>query len=130
MVHAIGILLCEQVAILTIKDVEFATQDADPKKFYPMREPVAQAAVDLTKKLEGAQPAQLDALVNFASLAYRRPLADNEEAGLRRLYASLCAEGVPHDEALRLVLARVFSSPSFLYKQESPPAGVRQGNQS
>ena len=48
------------------------------------------------------------------------------EAGeLRALYRKLRSEEIPHDEAIRLVLARVLVSPAFLYRMESPPPGEK-----
>ena len=107
--------------------LEFATQDADPSRFFPLREPIAKRAAALKARLAAAEPAQLDALMNFVPLAYRRPLTADENAHLRALYATLRDEEIPHEEAFRLMLARIFSSPQFLYRSENPfPAG-KQG---
>ncbi len=108
--------------------LEFATQDADPSRFYPLQEPIAKASRELAKRLRAAEPAQLEALIRFAGKAYRRPLSNEETHGLRALYHRLRAEGIHHDEAFRLTLARVFASPAFLYRSETPAAGeVKQG---
>ena len=106
--------------------LEFATQDSDPKIFDPLREPIAAAAAALEQRLLESEPAQLSALVAFAARAYRRPLGAGEEAGIRDLYEGLRAEGMAHDETFRLVLARVFASPNFLYKREAAPPGKAQ----
>ncbi|HYF01243.1 MAG TPA: DUF1592 domain-containing protein, partial [Planctomycetota bacterium] len=45
-------------------------------------------------------------------------LAAVEEKGLRRLYDRLRTSGTPHEEALRLVLVRVLTSPDFLFRVE------------
>jgi hypothetical protein len=48
-----------------------------------------------------------------------------EKDELRGLYRKLRAEEVPHDDAIRLTLARVLVSPAFLYRLEKPgPADV------
>ena len=103
--------------------LEYATQDADPTKFDPVREPIAREARALESWLEASAPAQLTALVRFAEQAYRRPLSQREEDAFRGLYANLRGSDLSHDAAFRLVLARVFASPAFLYKLESVPAG-------
>ena len=79
--------------------LEFATQDADPSRFFPLREPIAKRAAALKARLAAAEPAQLDALMNFVPLAYRRTLTADENAHLRALYATLRDEEIPHEEA-------------------------------
>ncbi|MCW5558867.1 MAG: DUF1592 domain-containing protein [Verrucomicrobiae bacterium] len=103
---------------------QYATQDADPKVFEPMRQPILERAAAYRKQLRDAEPAQLDAVVALAGRAYRRPLRDSEIAELQTLYATLRGEDIPHDDALRLVLARVWTSPAFLYRIEAAPAGA------
>lgn len=103
--------------------LEYATQDADPSVFEPLREPIARRAEEFRRKLAESEPVHLDALVRFAERAWRRPLREGEEAGIRDLYASLRREEFSHDEAFRLTLARVLTAPSFLYRIEEPAAG-------
>jgi hypothetical protein len=107
--------------------LEFASQDADPKAFEPMRQPINDRAAAFRQKLLDSEPKQLAALMDFAPLAYRRPLEDGESKAIRGLYDQLRKEGLPHDDAFRLTLARVLVSPAFLYKIEKPPAGTEQG---
>jgi hypothetical protein len=107
--------------------LEFATQDADPKAFEPLRKPIHDRAAAFKKLLLDCEPKQLDALVDFARKAYRRPLTDDENDGLRALYADLRKEGLPDDEAFRLTLARMLVAPAFLYKIENPLPGANQG---
>jgi len=113
---------------LTLVDVfeqlwQYATQDADPSVFEPMREPIKQRAAAFREQLTNTQPKHLDAVLKFAEGAYRRPLADAEKDELRGLYRKLRAEELPHDEAIRLALARVFVAPAFLYRAEKPGPG-------
>ena len=107
--------------------LEFATQDADPSRFYPLREPIAQKASELKQRLAAAEPGQINALLDFASRAFRRPLEPHETDNLRSLFATLRAEEIPHDEAFKLVLARVFASPDFLYRAENPAPRLTAG---
>jgi hypothetical protein len=103
--------------------IEYATQDADPSLFTPLREPYAAEAAAFRQQLLDAEPRHVDAVVAFAARAYRRPLTELESGQLRRLYATLRAEELDHDAAIRLVLARVLAAPAFLYRLESSPAG-------
>src|SRR6185436_11432817 len=59
--------------------------------------------------------------------AYRRPLTDSERDELRALYRKLREQEIPHEEAFRLTLARVFVAPAFLYRLEKPGPGKRPG---
>jgi hypothetical protein len=106
---------------------QYATQDADPSAFTPMREPIKQRAEEFRRLLTNTQPAHLEAALKFAEDAFRRPLTDAEKGGLRGLYGRLRAEAVPHEQAVRLVLARVLVAPAFLYRSEKPVAGEKPG---
>ena len=105
---------------------QFATQDADPSAFTPMREPIKQRAAVFREEIIAAEPQQLEAVVNFAERAWRRPLKSAEREALRTLYHKLRAQELPHDTALRMMLARVFVAPTFLYKLEQPAPGKAQ----
>jgi hypothetical protein len=107
--------------------LEYASQDADPKAFEPMRKPINDRAAAFRQLLIDCESKQLTALMDFVPLAYRRPLRDSESTAIRGLYEKLRREGLPHDDAFRLTLARVLVSPAFLYKIETPPAGTEQG---
>ena len=65
----------------------------------------------------------MNLLLDFAARAYRRPLSDREEQELRALYQSFRKEKLGHEDALRLVMARVLVAPSFLYRVERPGPG-------
>ncbi len=106
---------------------QYATQDADPSAFTPMREPIKQRAEEFKKRLVETQPAHLDGVLKFADGAYRRPLTDAEKNELRGLYRKLRVEEIPHDQAIRLTLARVLVAPAFLYRAEKPGPGEKPG---
>ncbi len=106
---------------------QYATQDADPSAFTPMREPIKQRAEEFKKLLVDTQPKHLDAMLKFADGAYRRPLTDAEKEELRGLYRKLRAEEIPHDQAIRLTLARTLVAPAFLYRAEKPGPGDKSG---
>jgi hypothetical protein len=107
--------------------MEYATQDGDPKLYAPYRKPIYDRAAAFKKELVDAEPRQLDAVIRFADRAYRRPLTEAESQELRGLYRKLRVLELPHVEALRLTLARVFVSPSFLYRLEKSPPGDKPG---
>ncbi len=91
---------------------QFATQDAKPSAFEPMRQPIFQAAEAFKQQQQAARPAHVQAVIDFAAKAWRRPLTQQEITSLKQLK-------VPP----RLLLARVLASPAFLYRGEK--AGAR-----
>jgi hypothetical protein len=103
--------------------LEYASQDADPSVFEPLRRPILDRAEAFRRSLVAAEPAQLDAALAFAEKAYRRPLRPEEAEELRALYRKLRSEEIPHDDAWRLVLARILIAPEFLYRLENPGGG-------
>lgn len=106
--------------------IGFVTQD-QPKEtlefFEAKRAPFRERAEQFEREFEAAADVQLDKLCELAGQAYRRPLMDGEEQELRELYDSLRAQQVPHEEAIRGVLARVLVAPAFLLHMERSPAG-------
>ena len=87
--------------------LEYASQDADPRVFEPMRKPINDRAAAFRRELVAAEPVHLKAIIALAERAFRRPLSAAEAGELRELYRRLRSEEIPHDEAIRLVLARV-----------------------
>ncbi len=107
--------------------IEYATQDADPKVFEPLRQPFHDRAAAFRQLLIDSEPKHLAALLDFAAEAFRRPLSPAETAELRGLYGRLREQEIPHEESLRLTLARVLVSPEFLYRIEKPGPGANSG---
>jgi hypothetical protein len=70
-----------------------------------------------------AESRHLETLLAFAARAWRRPLADDEREAILASYRADRAEGAKHDPAFRAALARVLSSPWFLYRVEQPASG-------
>lgn len=104
---------------------EFATQDRPDlvTAFSPLKKPINDRADLFRKRLVATEPIHLDAALEIANEAWRRPLSETEKQELRNLYQELRENELAHDAAICLVLARVFTSPSFLYKLEQPAAG-------
>jgi hypothetical protein len=64
-----------------------------------------------------AEPKHLDALLDFAARAYRRPLTQAERADLAAYYRSLRDKtGLDHDDAMRDSIVSVLVSPDFCYR--------------
>ncbi len=87
---------------------QFATQDAKPSAFEPMRKPIMEAAANFKDQKRAALAAQQSAVLEFAAKAWRRPLTPDETNALKSLEP-------------RLMLTRVLTSPSFLYRSERAP---------
>ena len=104
--------------------LEYASQDGNPTLFEPLRKPINDRAAAFRKALVAAEPKQLDAVITLAAQAYRRPLRAGEADELRNLYRKLRSEELPHDDAWRLVLARVLVAPAFLYRVETAAPGA------
>jgi len=103
--------------------LEYASQDSDPSLFHHLREPILQRADDFRRTLTAAEPTHLDALVDLADRAYRRPITTHERESILQLYHSLRAQELNHEDAVRLALARVLAAPAFLYRIEEPANG-------
>ena len=88
-------------------------------------EQVKQEEADLRAAQVAAEPGHLESLLAFAARAWRRPLTADERAAILASYRADRAEGIKHDPALRATLARVLSSPWFLYRVEQPAPGPR-----
>jgi hypothetical protein len=77
---------------------------------------------EIQKRLRAAEPGHLDEVTALASRAWRRPLADDEQAQLRAFYHRLRRQdGLDHSQALRALLTRILVAPAFLYRAERPP---------
>jgi len=87
---------------------QFATQDADPAAFEPLREPIRRAAAEFSARTLAAAGPQRQAVIDLAGRAWRRPLSGAEVAELRT-------------HSPRTMLVRVLTSPHFLYRAEAVP---------
>ncbi|MES2596335.1 MAG: DUF1592 domain-containing protein [Verrucomicrobiota bacterium] len=104
---------------------QFATQDAKPEAFEPMREPIMRAAEAFKKRLIEVEPRQVLAVHDFATRAWRRPLTSAEQSELQALYDKLRQQGMPHTAATRILVARVLVAPAFLYRGEKATPGIK-----
>jgi hypothetical protein len=103
---------------------QYATQDADPSAFEPMREPIRNAASEFAARMIAVEPVQLKATIDFAGQAWRRPLSEAERSGLETLYSQLRSQELTHDAAIRTLIARILVAPAFLYRGENAGPGA------
>ena len=74
-----------------------------------------------------AEPRHLDALLEFAERAYRRPLSKAEGEDMLAYYHKLRDQsGLTHEEAIRDSVVSVLMSPDFCYRMDLLDAGVEQ----
>jgi hypothetical protein len=114
-----------QVAFEQIR--EFSTQDRPDlvKEWDLLVESVNVRTDAFRKRLVRDEPVHVAALLDLASRAWRRPLSGPEKEKLQGLYSQLRETGLSHDRSIRLMLARVLTSPAFLYKLEQSAAGEK-----
>lgn len=66
---------------------------------------------------QAAEPKHIEAIIEFAGRAFRRPLSDAEKGELREFYRYLREEDdLQHGEAIQDLLVAILMSPSFLYR--------------
>lgn len=104
---------------------EFATQDRPDmvQALAPMRQPIFDRAEAFRQRLVAVEPRQLEAALRFADQAWRRSLSAAERQALRDFYAHLRKSDIAHADAIRLLLARILTSPAFLYRGETAGPG-------
>ena len=116
--------------IFKMRDAYLAKAAADPTN-----DPVAAEAIrahfdqmnatlrSLEKERAEAEPRQLEALLQFAARAYRRPLTHAERADLLAYYHQDRTQNqLSHEEALRDVITSVLMEPDFLYRLDMTDA--------
>jgi hypothetical protein len=109
---------------------QFSTQDGPDKpngdkRLAPLREPIMRGAEAFRKLLLDTEPLHVEAAVEFAGRAWRRPVGSGEAEALRSLYKSLRAQSIPHAESIQMLLVRSLVSPAFLYRGEEPGEGSK-----
>lgn len=68
-----------------------------------------------------SESVQLEALIDFAGRAYRRPLSEDDRRGIRSHYQMLRRQdGLNHEDAIRDSLVTVLMSPHFCYRLDLP----------
>ncbi|MEZ6061780.1 MAG: DUF1592 domain-containing protein [Planctomycetaceae bacterium] len=78
----------------------------------------------MQQSLRSAQPGHVADVLEFAAMAWRRPLTEAEQQRLTDFYSALRQEhDQSHEEAIRGTLARVLVAPGFLYRAEFGDTG-------
>ncbi|MEC9081521.1 MAG: DUF1592 domain-containing protein, partial [Verrucomicrobiota bacterium] len=105
--------------------VEFSTQDRPDLviAWKPYKPILSDEVAAFHARLQVDEPKQLEAVVNWANRAWRRMLTEEEKEGLRTLYQTLRNREIGHEKAIQLTLARVLTSPAFLYRREKAGEG-------
>jgi hypothetical protein len=125
--------------IIQMRDAYLAKAAADPTN-----DPVAPEAIrahfdhinatlrSLEKERAAAEPRHLEALLQFAARAYRRPLTNAEGSDLQAYYHELRTKSqLSHEDAIRNLIVSVLMEPDFLYRldvsadQRTPSLGAR-----
>ena len=128
----LGHEVTDQFVIYQLRDKHLAKAAADPNN-----DPIAAEAIGLhfervnstLRRFEAlraaAPPKHLDALLQFAARAYRRPLAKAEKEDILAFYHKMRdKDALPHEEAMRDSIVSVLMSPNFLYLMTDPVSGV------
>jgi hypothetical protein len=116
--------ITDTTVIMNLRDEYLARAEADPES-----DPVVPEAIRdhfnrvnvtlraLEKEHAEAEPRHLQALLRFASRAYRRPLTKGESDDLIAYYHKLREKNeLSHEDAVRDCIASVLMSPDFLYR--------------
>ena len=109
-----------QLAVSYEQLYEFATQDRPDivKALESLRKPLNDRAEQFGQRMRDTESTHVEAVLELADRAWRRSLSASDGDQLRRLYGHIREVGVDHDGAIQLILARVLTSPSFLYRRE------------
>ncbi len=104
---------------------QFATQDRPDLavEFDELKPEYRDRAEQFRDRLIETEPRHLDFVVEFAGRAWRRGLSASEQDRLRTAYDRLRQQAISHDQAIRLLIARVLVAPAFLYRLEQPGDG-------
>ena len=77
-----------------------------------------------------AEPKHMEAMLQLAARAYRRPLTDKERDELNTYYKGLREKnGLSHEDAMRDMAVLVLMAPDFCYRVEASPAPVLSSKQ-
>jgi hypothetical protein len=68
-------------------------------------------------------------IANFARRAWRRPLTADEETALLQLWATIRAQGETDEDALRIVMRTVMTSPKFFYRMRTTADSDSEGGE-
>ena len=111
------VILAERDKYLAKAAANPANDKIAPQAIREFFEGVNTTLRDLEKQHRESEPKHLEALVQFATRAYRRPLSQGERADLIAYYHTLRDKnGLSHEDAIRESIADILMSPDFLYR--------------
>lgn len=107
------------------QSLQFATQDRPDLvvEFDELKAKYRDRADAFRRRLTQTEPVQVNSLVEFAGRAWRHKLSSLDLQRLQAAYSQFRDQKLTHDEAIRLLLARILVAPSFLYRLETPGQG-------
>ena len=108
---------------LQVKNSIATLTQGEMRAYKSVQAEIVRRAAHTEKSWLTSQPSHLKSLKEFASRAYRRPLTDQQHESLLALYRALRKKKLQHRDAMRSVLARIFVSPSFLFRFERQKSG-------
>ena len=102
----------------------FKSQIGQRETFEPQRAPIRERYEAFRRQLAATESVHVDAVLELAARAYRRPLETAQRMALTDLYRTGRSQNQDHDAAVRTMLTAVLVSPHFLYKVERPAPGT------
>ena len=105
-----------------ISEVDLDTLPAEARKYLA---PVKAQFKAVAAAQAAARPQRLNDCLDFASLAWRRPLTDAEKRGLRAFYDQTMTAEPDYRKAIRSLLTRILVAPQFLYRVEAAADTVK-----
>lgn len=114
-----------QLAVSYEQLYEFATQDRPDIviALESLRKPLNDRADRFRDRMRRTEPVHVEALLQLVDRAWRGSIGGSERVELENLYTRLREVGVDHDGAIQLTLARILTSPNFLYRREMAGPG-------
>ncbi|MBC8356221.1 MAG: DUF1592 domain-containing protein [Planctomycetes bacterium] len=111
-----------QLVVALEQITAFATQDRQDlvPQFTSLKQPVGERADKFRERLLASEAAHVKAVLEFVDRAWRRRLSAMEQQSVRKFYETIRDAEIPHEQAIRLTVARSLASPSFLYRREKP----------
>ncbi len=101
-------------------DLTAAQVSAMPAEAREFVQPIREEYLKVTAAEVASHPEHVEDCLKFASQAWRRPLTEQETAGLRAFYRQTMLSEKDHTKAIRALLTRILVSPAFLYRVELP----------
>jgi hypothetical protein len=127
-----GFATTEAIFAMREQTLKRATPNTDPRIIEAIQQYFDNANTRIRaieKARLTAEPRHLDALVQFAARAYRRPLTSTERDDILNYYRQARAQSrLTHEESLRASITSLLVSPDFLYRVDMADAHAKAAN--